>query len=63
MTASKYGSRKFVVALLGLVSVHWALIEHLIGAGDYKAVLLGIIGLYAAGNVADKAVGPKEPAP
>ena len=52
----RYKSRKFIAALLALASVHWALVEKLIEAGDYKTVLLGTIGAYIIGNVAQKAV-------
>ena len=52
----RYKSRKFIAALLALASVHWALVEKLIEAGDYKTVLLGTIGSYIIGNVAQKAV-------
>lgn len=53
---NRYASRKFIVAILGLVGAHWALFEKLIAAGDYKTIVLGCIGLYAVGNVANKAV-------
>lgn len=56
MTASRYSSRKFVIALLGVVGANWMLFERLIAAADYKAIVLGCIGLYAAGNVASRAV-------
>ena len=51
---SRYASRKFIAALLGLASVHWALIERLIDASTYKAVLLGTLGVYIAGNVVQR---------
>jgi len=53
---NRYASRKFIVAVLGLVGSHWMLFEKLIEASDYKAIVLGCIGLYAVGNVASKAV-------
>jgi hypothetical protein len=59
---NRYLSRKFVTAILTLISVHWALIERLISAGDYKAVVLGVVAAYMAGNVVQKAV-EKGPAP
>ena len=52
----KYGSRKFIAALLSLASAHWALVEQLITGADYKALVLGTVGLYLAGNVAQQAV-------
>ena len=55
----KYGSRKFLIALLALISAHWALFEKLIEAGDYKAVMLGVIAVYMAGNIGEKAVEGK----
>lgn len=53
---NKYGSRKFVVAVLALISAHWALVEHLIGADNWMKVVIAVVGLYAAGNVAQKVV-------
>lgn len=53
---NKYGSRKFVVAVLALISAHWALVEHLVGSGDWVKVVIAVVGLYAAGNVAQKVV-------
>lgn len=57
---TRYASRKFIAAMASLLCAHWALLEKLIAAADYKAILLGTIGLYIAGNVAQKAV-TKEP--
>lgn len=53
---NRYASRKFIVAVLGLVGSHWMLFEKLIEASDYKAIVLGCIGLYQVGNVIGKAV-------
>jgi len=53
---NKYGSRKFVVAVLALIGSQWALAEHLIGADNWMKVVIAVVGLYAAGNVVQKAV-------
>lgn len=58
----KYGSRKFLIALLALISAHWALIERLIEAGDYKAVMLGIVAVYMCGNVGERVAEAKKDA-
>ena len=58
---NRYGSRKFVIALLGLIGAHAALWGGLIDAGTYKVVVLGAIGLYAGGNVWQKAIEAKQP--
>lgn len=52
---SRYASRKFLLALLSLASATWLALEHVIAAGDYKAVVLGTVGAYIIGNVAQKA--------
>lgn len=52
----RYGSRKFLLALATLAATTWALAEKLIGAGDWKAVVLGTAGLYIAGNVGQRAI-------
>ena len=51
-----YASRKFVLALLSLASCSWLVYEKLITAGDYKTVVIGTVGAYIIGNVAQKAV-------
>ncbi len=53
---NRYASRKFVMALLSLASASWLVWEKVISAGDYKAVILGTVGAYIVGNVAQKAV-------
>lgn len=53
---NKYGSRKFVVSLLALGAAQWALAEHLVGADNWTKVVIAVVGLYAAGNVAQKVV-------
>jgi len=51
---SRYASRKFILALLTLFCSTWLVYEKVLTSGDYKAVLIGTIGLYIAGNVAQK---------
>ena len=48
-------SRKFILSALALLSATWALWEGLLTSADYKAALLGIVGVYVTGNVAQKA--------
>ena len=38
-----------------LAASTWLVFEHVLDSGDYKAILIGTIGLYIAGNVAQKA--------
>jgi hypothetical protein len=52
---ARYGSRKFLVALFALVSADAALFLGLIDAGVWGSTVGGVIGLYAAANVAQKA--------
>lgn len=53
---TRYLSRKFVTTVLGTGCVQWALFEKLISGGDYKALMLGIVAAYIAGNVGQKVV-------
>jgi hypothetical protein len=52
---NRYVSRKFIAAMAALGSVHWALVERLVDGDAYKAVVLGVVAAYVAGNVAQKA--------
>lgn len=54
--------RKFWLSLLSGAGCHAALFLHLIDGDAYKAVMLGIVAVYVAGNVAQKATS-KEPTP
>lgn len=51
---SRYASRKFLAAIASLLAGTWALAEGLLTGGDYKALVLGTVGLYIAGNVGQK---------
>lgn len=53
---TRYGSRKFLAALAALGCASWALAQNLLDGGDYKAIVLGTVGAYIVGNVAQKAV-------
>lgn len=57
---SRYASRKFILALLALASTSWLVYEKAISAGDYKAVVIGTVGAYILGNVAQKATTKNE---
>lgn len=52
----RYASRKFILALLSLACAIWLVWEKAITTGDYKAVVIGTVGAYIPGNVAQKAV-------
>lgn len=53
---NKFLSRKFVLCLLTLACSTWLALDRIIAAGDYKAVVLGTVGVYVIGNVAQKSV-------
>lgn len=57
---NRYGSRKFIVALVTLISAHWSLVEKLIDGATYKAVLLGIVAVYMTGNVGQKLIEARD---
>lgn len=48
-------SRKFILAMATMMSSTWLMYEHVLTSGDYKAIILGIVGVYVAGNVTQKA--------
>ncbi len=48
-------SRKFIITAMTLLASTWMLYERLLTSADYKAVVIGTVGLYIAGNVAQKA--------
>lgn len=58
----RYTSRKFILSCLTLAASTWLVFEHVLASGDYKAILIGTIGLYIAGNVAQKATVKDGPA-
>ena len=51
---TRYGSRKFILAFAWLVVNAWLLMEQAIDAGTYKALIIATVGVYIAGNVAQK---------
>ena len=53
---NRYASRKFILSILSLASASWIVFEKVITTGDYKAVVIGTVGAYIIGNVAQKAV-------
>ena len=59
----RYGSRKFLLAAAALVGAHVALWLKAIGPAEYQSVVLGLVGLYAAGNVAARVADGKGTAP
>ena len=57
---NRYASRKFLAALATLAASTWALAEQMLSSGDWKAVVLGTVGLYIAGNVGQKAIEARQ---
>lgn len=51
-----YGSRKFIIAMLSELLSAYLVYEKSITSGDFKAVTIAVIGLYAVSNVAQKAL-------
>jgi hypothetical protein len=56
---NRYSSRKFIAAMLSLLSCHWLILEGAISGDIYRTVVLGTVGAYLAANVAQKAVEGK----
>ncbi len=52
----KYGSRKFITALLCLASAHFSLLGALISGEQYKVIVIAVLALYGIANVAQKAM-------
>ncbi len=58
---SRFVSRKFLLALLSLVSAHWLCLTGHIADGVYSAVVIAVVAAYITGNVAQKAAGKVGP--
>lgn len=52
--SGRYGSRKFLMAVGGLIGLHWALWAGLIGAAEYKVLLPVVLAAYQVTNVWQK---------
>lgn len=50
----KLGGRKFILSVLSLLTVTALVVSKHISDGVYSAVMLGTVGAYIAGNVAQK---------
>ncbi len=48
---NKYTSRKFILALLSLITSTGLVICGSIPPSDYRIIFLGTVGIYIAGNV------------
>lgn len=57
---SRFASRKFILAMLSLACSSWLVWEKAISSGDYKALVIGTVGAYILGNVAQKATAKNE---
>lgn len=51
---NKYGSRKFIITLLTLLVNVWLVWEKVIDAATFKTIILGTVGVYITGNVAQR---------
>ena len=51
---AKFLSRKFALAMASLTSASYLVLEQVIAAADYKAVVIATVGVYIAGNVTQK---------
>jgi len=47
-------SRKFILAMASLMSVHWLMNYHLITDSIYSTVVLATVAVYISGNVFQK---------
>jgi len=47
----RYASRKLWLALVTLASASWLAVEKVIESGDWKAVVIGVVGAYMVANV------------
>lgn len=54
-----YRSRKFISALMALGGAQWGLLVELLPAVEYRLIVLGTVGAYIVGNVAQKAIESK----
>lgn len=52
----RFASRKFLLCVASLAVNAWLLLEGVLPAGDYKALILATVAVYVAGNVAQKAL-------
>ena len=51
---NRYGSRKFLLAVASLAVNAWLMLEHVIDADTYKTLIVATVGVYIAGNVAQR---------
>lgn len=47
----RYASRKLWLALVTLAASSWLAVEKVIESGDWKAVVIGVVGAYMVANV------------
>ncbi len=55
---SRFASRKFILALLALISASVLVFTGRIADGVYSAVVIATVGAYIAGNVTQKRIAP-----
>ncbi len=53
---SRFASRKFILALLALISASVLVFTGRIADGVYSAVVIATVGAYIAGNVTQKGI-------
>lgn len=59
--AIRYASRKFIISILSVVSADVLVFLHVIDAGVWGTTVGGVVALYIAGNVGQKATAKNTP--
>jgi hypothetical protein len=57
--SSRYASRKFLIALLVVLSATWLVYLGRIGDAVYQVIVLGVVTVYLGANVAQRFVDKK----
>lgn len=60
---TRYASRKFLAAMGALAFAQWGLLVELLPAVEYRLIVLGTVGAYIVGNVAQRAVEQRSTPP
>ncbi|ODU08010.1 MAG: hypothetical protein ABS84_14970 [Rubrivivax sp. SCN 71-131] len=59
----RYASRKFIIAVASLACAQWSLIGGLIDGQTWRTVVIAVLGLYSAANVAQRVLLGKDAQP